>query len=53
MFRILILFTLIAKISNSYRYLFISINVGYSHLAFDGRLADVLVEKGHQVASFS
>ncbi|KAI6233266.1 putative UDP-glucuronosyltransferase ugt-48 [Aphelenchoides fujianensis] len=33
----------------AHRFLFVSINIGHSHLAFSGQLADKLVEHGHEV----
>uniref|UniRef100_A0A1I7RYX1 Glucuronosyltransferase n=1 Tax=Bursaphelenchus xylophilus TaxID=6326 RepID=A0A1I7RYX1_BURXY len=34
---------------HGYRYLFQVINFAYSHMSFGGRLADLLVENGHEV----
>ncbi|KAI6170128.1 UDP-glucuronosyltransferase [Aphelenchoides besseyi] len=34
---------------NAYRYLFVTGNLGFSHLQFNGRLADALVDNGHEV----
>ncbi|KAI6180215.1 UDP-glucuronosyltransferase [Aphelenchoides besseyi] len=31
------------------RFLFISTNVAFSHIAFNGRLADILIDAGHEV----
>jgi hypothetical protein len=53
MLALLFLFVSTIQLCNAHRYLFVSLNVGYSHLEFDGRLADILVERGHEVVSFS
>lgn len=37
--------------ADAFRYLMVGMNLAYSHLAFDGRLADVLVQHGHEVVS--
>ncbi|KAI6212626.1 Glucuronosyltransferase [Aphelenchoides besseyi] len=44
-----ILFVFLAPSVQSFRYLMVAINIGYSHLQFNGRLADILVENGHEV----
>jgi hypothetical protein len=48
----LLLFALLFEFTAAYRYLMISVNIGYSHLAFNGQLADILVKAGHEVVSF-
>lgn len=35
-----------------YRYLMVSLNIAYSHLEFNGRVADLLVDRGHEVVGF-
>ncbi|KAI6195883.1 hypothetical protein M3Y94_01041500 [Aphelenchoides besseyi] len=45
----LLIFLLLPFYCNAYRYLFVTGNLGYSHLQFNGRLADALVDNGHEV----
>ncbi|KAI6198795.1 Glucuronosyltransferase [Aphelenchoides besseyi] len=44
-----ILLSFLVPYVQSFRYLMVGINVGHSHLQFNGRLADILVENGHEV----
>ncbi|KAI6184849.1 UDP-glucuronosyltransferase [Aphelenchoides bicaudatus] len=46
---LLLLFSLFFNSCHAYRYLMIAANIGYSHLEFNGHLADILVEAGHEV----
>jgi hypothetical protein len=38
--------------TNAFRALYLASNVGYSHIEYTGRLADALVDAGHEVVSY-
>ncbi|KAI6192105.1 Glucuronosyltransferase [Aphelenchoides bicaudatus] len=45
----LLILCLFAQSSQAFRALYLANNIGYSHLEYTGKLADVLVDAGHEV----